>query len=158
TLCACPLRLCERTCWPWNDMGTPCCDVSGQGAGWESGEGRRTHTTDSGTWERADGRTFGVAHGPTGLYAPQGRRNRGSLFSAKRPGTVENTQPQCLVNLLATGIKGKTSEQDFGLMGGPGEASCKAAIRRRRSWDGADGATFEWLTSERVVRSLGTDA
>jgi hypothetical protein len=72
TPCVYPCRSCERPSWPWNDTGTPCCAVSGQGAGTESGAVRRTDATDSGTWKRAEGSTFGVAHGPKGLSAPLG--------------------------------------------------------------------------------------
>ena len=60
----------NKTCWPWNDTGTSCCAAPGQGAGKESWAARRTDTIDSETWKRADGLTFGVAHVPTGLYAP----------------------------------------------------------------------------------------
>src|SRR5262249_40429100 len=63
---------CERTCWPWNDTGTPWCAASRQGDGKVYGAARHTDTTDSGTSKRAEGLTFGVAHVPKGLFPPRG--------------------------------------------------------------------------------------
>jgi hypothetical protein len=88
TLCVCLCRSCERTSWPWNDTGTPCSAVSGQDAGKESGAARRTDTTDSETWKRAEGSTFGVAHGPKGLYASLGL-TRGTPLKINRTKAVK---------------------------------------------------------------------
>lgn len=78
----------------------------------------------------------------SGSFDPEqpGTRNGGARSTCGRPGE-----------------RGGTTERGYGRTGSTGGATCEASIRKQRSWDGAGGATFGWLTSERMVRPRAAD-